>query len=122
MPNIDHGSDGRLAGSNVDEVDFKGEGDTITVFGDRGADERVLDVEGSFGGFLSKDAVDGLRAGGAGRVKLRLLVGGQERSGVGGDECEELKAGQDGQHVAHGRGRMVEDVNYDDFVFGVQIC
>lgn len=52
VPDIDHGSDCRLAGSDVDKVDFKGERDTITVFGDRGADERVLDVEGSFGRFL----------------------------------------------------------------------
>ena len=48
VPDVDHGSKGRLAGGDVDEVNFEGERDAISIFGDGGSYKGVLDVEGSF--------------------------------------------------------------------------
>ena len=34
VPDVDHSSNGRLAGGDVDEVNLEGERDAITIFGD----------------------------------------------------------------------------------------
>ena len=48
VPDVDHGSSGRLASGDIDEVDFEGERDAIAIFGDGGAYKGVLGIEGSF--------------------------------------------------------------------------
>lgn len=88
VPDINPYVSGGLAFGHVDDIDLEVQGHADAVFGDVGPDERVWDVEWTFGRFVCEDAVDVAGTEGSGFVKS-LALGRAEDLGVVSSHCSD---------------------------------